>query len=116
MWVLALYILVSNLIWSWKLNRKSALQVPFKFLGKRFNIHIGSTLNNFFGHLKKNIHTKGDGGSLAVCIGRKPEALLNQMPLREQHAGFTSRWETESITLLGSNRISRSVCNDHGLS
>lgn len=61
---LALYILMSELIWSWKLNGKSALKVPFKFLGKRFTIHIGSILNNFFWDLK-NIHTKAGGGGEA---------------------------------------------------
>lgn len=67
---------MSKLTWSWKLNGKSALKVSFKFLGKRVNINIGNSINNFFWDLKKNIHTKGVGKSLAVCISRKPEALL----------------------------------------
>lgn len=54
---------------------KSALKVPFKFLGKRFNIHIGSTLNNFFGDLKKNIHTKGGGGKSSGMHRQKTRSL-----------------------------------------
>lgn len=85
-------------------------------MGKGFNIHIRRTLNNFFGDLKKDIRTEGQGGSLAACISRKPAALLNQMSSREQHVGFASRYEAESITLLGRNYISSSICNDHRLS
>jgi len=116
MYFLALYILMSKLIWSWKLNGKRALKAPLKFLGKRFNIYIGSTLNNFFGDLRRIYIPRGMGRSLTVCTGRKPEGLLNQMPSREQHTGFASRLEAESITLLGSNCISGSIHNDHGLS
>lgn len=55
-------------------------------------------------HIQKRLR-----GSLAFCIGRKPEALFNQMPLRKQQAGITSRQGAEYIALLGSNHVSSSI-------
>lgn len=116
MYFLALYNLMSKLILSWKVNGKSALKLPLHFLERGVNIQKRHNLNNFFGDLKKDIHTEGQEESLAACIGRKPRALLNQMPSGEQHVVFSSRCEAESITLLGANHISSSICNDHRLS